>query len=365
MDHEVEAVKTARIAPMEDRLGEVMKDMKQQVPTRVGEAQCSRLKCTVLDCEKRKGGRGRVYIAAQKCGARYSAGVSPTEQRNVHYNEKGDLIVDLLFKTERDAIDFRNALSELSHPPLSFLVDVGDGDPQPVAEAVGLPVLEQHYDAKKSKSPSLGLHEVQAPSTLGTPAEPDTDLFKFQMLEAQRDPLLDIPEKAHIVPKPVVRKRSRFKDDDNNRLALYRAGFHTWYDGLRRNVIRIAILPFELEGTTTNHQKCGMHPCSPQCQTQDSRGLTRYKFDVVITVQPAENLPLAMKIAKSGSYELPKAGTFVSFVYVTDPKAFGKNLLMRSRLEENDDESEEDEEKDDDVGGHEDDVGGLIDKETD
>ena len=127
-------------------------------------------------------------------------------------------------------------------------------------------------------------------------------------------------------------------------------------------MIHITILPFELKGMTTNHQKCGMRPCSSQCQTTDSRGLTRYKFDVVITVQPAENLPLAMKIAKSGSYELDKtAGTFVCFVYVTNPKSFGENLLTRSGSCESDDEDSEDEEKDE----HDNDYGGLIDQESD
>lgn len=180
-------------------------------------AECYTVNAIVHHCLHMKGTRKHVYYEANKYYG-YSEGDIPVAV----YTESGDMVIHVVFKTERDAQSFEDSVRDFMRAPFNLTVNVEAASP---GGSCSQRILREDYISQDTDSPDVTETSDMSYSSAGVPSD---DLLRFQSIETWM--WLECSEKAHIFGLKEGASDVE-KKDGNNLLALSR-DVHGYLDGL-------------------------------------------------------------------------------------------------------------------------------------
>ncbi|CAI5705423.1 unnamed protein product [Peronospora farinosa] len=257
-----------------------------------------------------KGIRYHLYrLASARCGYYDPALRKEEKDKDVAFwYEAKKLRIHVLFKTEKDAWLFKNAL---------------DSDPHTLGSRLSGQIvtckftrfeagyIELHhiqfldYDSQESDSPQTTLVSVSS-STIRSVLDFASEEYRCMGIE--EDWLFypyGKPESCHMISrKQCNRNKSqygKFDHDPNNRLALSRE-MHGFYDGLSLDIPIVNMFPVSVEEKLSNG--------------------SRYKVEVLVKVYDVYCTERVFYRLKSGSSRTDDPLVMKTFVYVENPDTF-------------------------------------------
>ena len=264
------------------------------------ERQLFQLKGRVEGSKTQKGVRKSLYRFSQNHCAFYHFPVAAFEY------EGDDLVVDVLFESRQDALNFQTEFEFLS-TNIAFYQLKTESEVIPAGNArIGNRIFLKDYESTDFDSPDDSIFSASEFTTY----QPTDDLTVYQSLE-KLDFLQFGCEGAHLVSHRVCQKRKWISLDrsENNRLALSRQ-MHGYVDGLsngRRPVV-------------------GLHYVS------SDETLTDGRYRVMVGVQCLDNnvKQLVEPLLKQGTESTANPLIFRCPVFVRDKEEFIESLKFKS-----------------------------------
>nr|AAY43407.1 CRN-like CRN13 [Phytophthora infestans] len=265
---------------------------------------------SVANALSTKGVRCRLYRLAGTYLGYYDPTRRTGDKNTALWYEDNTLCINVLFKTEENALRFDNSLQE---EPVTLGSPLnGQEVTTSVAHVGGLPtklkrIYFVHYDPQDPESPQDTISSISL-STSVTVLDTLTDEFQFQRIEHE---MYFLPygkaESCHLVSKKKCTDRdfkrefAKYDRDANNRLALSRE-MHGFYDGLSMEVPIVNMFPGCVDATRSVNN--------------------RYKVEVFVKVLDAQCKDRVFSRLKEGAEQTDDPLMMKTFVYVENPDTF-------------------------------------------
>jgi hypothetical protein len=276
-------------------------------------------KATIPGANKLKGVRAGVYERAEQCFAFYppgAAGIAYADSPQASSSSASatpilSLCVRLAFKSEQHAMQFQTTLSQWRFNFQS--VDIELQEELEVVESVEQlrRVFYSHYKPSDYDSPVQSLAELKSPSSVASPPSELTltdPLTEFQSIERPELFRLTKAYKMHLHDK------AKGGGANDNNLLAGSWHLHQYFDGLNTRV-NMPLLAIRAQDHNEGEE-------------QELRGRKRRKVGVGIEFYSTDAATAITPNLKEGSTAV--SGTeWSSFVWVTDEKAFKRNLKRK------------------------------------
>ncbi|RLN31352.1 hypothetical protein BBJ28_00023228 [Nothophytophthora sp. Chile5] len=238
--------------------GEEVIHVLVELPTSTGVAPRQqsglwRVRGSIANALSTRGVRCRLYRLAGAYLGYYDPARRIGDTDSAFWYEDKTLCILVLFETEREALQFENALHDekmTMGSPLNGQVVTATVDEVEGSQCRLRRVYSDHYAPGEPESPQESLSSLSSSSSV-TVLSRTTDEFRFQRIEHEQ---LFLPhgnaEGCHLVSRKQSRDHARelaqYDRDPNNRLALSH-GMRGFYEGLSWDIPIVNMIPGAVE----------------------------------------------------------------------------------------------------------------------
>ncbi len=268
----------------------------------------------LVDSKKSKGYRLSIYKCAQSCLAYYS---TEEKEKSIFYDTNSqtpnDLIVSLIFKTERDALQFQNSLSDLAekfqHFRDKFVLETHEPSVIHRESCTNLTrVLASDYDkSENNESPIMSLNDImsnESTITVYTNSETLLKTFETEEVVASFDTKW---YKCHLIPNSCRMYRNDPNRNHYDNFIWASWNFHQLFDALHTVNSGLGVV---LRFVRSN-------PVAEEVLVAPNRYESRYRVFISVEFKNAKVASSFGSYFKDGTKRLTDT-QYETFIYVKD-----------------------------------------------